>query len=206
MTLLHKGLLIIISIIMMFLANVSVEDMCIITLIMTTLSALDYYFSSYQYKLFYLSFIILLCITNKDFCYFLPLLVYDTSTIKFYYLNNLLIIFILILVDLPFITKVTIIFTSVLCFIINYYYKKYTAMHEKFYILQDQTNEMEITLINQNKHLIASQDNEVYFATLNERGRIAREIHDNVGHILSSSIIQLGAIKQINQNKALNAL
>ncbi len=31
-------------------------------------------------------------------------------------------------------------------------------------------------------------------ATLNERNRIAREIHDNVGHLLSSSILQVGAL------------
>ena len=29
------------------------------------------------------------------------------------------------------------------------------------------------------------QDYEIYLATLRERNRIAREIHDNVGHMLS---------------------
>jgi signal transduction histidine kinase len=39
------------------------------------------------------------------------------------------------------------------------------------------------------------QDYEIYLATLRERNRIAREIHDNVGHMLSRSILQIGALK-----------
>ena len=36
-----------------------------------------------------------------------------------------------------------------------------------------------------------------------ERNQIARDIHDNVGHLLSSSIIQLGAIEILNQDSKL---
>jgi signal transduction histidine kinase len=35
-------------------------------------------------------------------------------------------------------------------------------------------------------------------ATLNERNRIARDIHDNVGHMLSRSILQVGALLAVN--------
>ena len=38
------------------------------------------------------------------------------------------------------------------------------------------------------------QDYEVNLATLNERNRIAREIHDSVGHVMSSAILQVGAL------------
>lgn len=40
-------------------------------------------------------------------------------------------------------------------------------------------------------------------ATLSERNRIAREIHDNVGHMLTRSILQTGAIKVINHDEHL---
>lgn len=43
-------------------------------------------------------------------------------------------------------------------------------------------------------------DNEVYMATLKERNRIAREIHDNVGHMITRVIVQLQAIKIINKD------
>ena len=46
------------------------------------------------------------------------------------------------------------------------------------------------------------QDYEIYAATLRERNRIAREIHDNVGHLLSRSILMVGAAKTVNQSEA----
>ncbi len=44
------------------------------------------------------------------------------------------------------------------------------------------------------------QDHEIQVATLSERNRIAREIHDNVGHTLSRSILQLGALLAVYKN------
>lgn len=48
--------------------------------------------------------------------------------------------------------------------------------------------------------LLKEQDNEVKVAILDERNRIAREIHDNVGHVLSSSILQLGALITVTKD------
>ena len=45
-----------------------------------------------------------------------------------------------------------------------------------------------------NKDLMEKQDYEVNLATLNKRNGIAREIHDSVGHVMSSSILQVGAL------------
>ena len=53
----------------------------------------------------------------------------------------------------------------------------------------------------QNRDLIEKQDNELNLAMLNERSRIAREIHDNVGHLLSSAILQVGALLTINRDE-----
>lgn len=49
--------------------------------------------------------------------------------------------------------------------------------------------------------LLSKQDEEINIATLNERNRIAREIHDNVGHLLSSSILQLSAIIALTKDE-----
>ena len=48
------------------------------------------------------------------------------------------------------------------------------------------------------------QDYEIYLATLRERNRIAREIHDNVGHMLSRSILQMGALQTIHKEEPLH--
>ena len=57
----------------------------------------------------------------------------------------------------------------------------------------------ELMLEKKNQDLLEKQDTEVYLATLKERNRIAREIHDNVGHMLSRSILMVGALKTVNQ-------
>jgi len=60
--------------------------------------------------------------------------------------------------------------------------------------LRDNSHEMAVLLRQKNRELIEKQDYDVRMATLNERGRIAREIHDHVGHLLSRSILQVGAL------------
>ena len=52
--------------------------------------------------------------------------------------------------------------------------------------------------------LAEKQNYEIYAATLKERNRIAREIHDNVGHLLSRSILITGAAKAINTSETLS--
>lgn len=52
--------------------------------------------------------------------------------------------------------------------------------------------------------MVQNQDAEIQMATLKERNRIAREIHDNVGHLLSRCILQLGAICMIHKNEAVS--
>ena len=69
--------------------------------------------------------------------------------------------------------------------------------------LHDDITEKNLRLAAQNRRLFEAQDNEVHVATLTERNRIAREIHDNVGHMLTRSILQTGALQIINKDEAL---
>lgn len=59
---------------------------------------------------------------------------------------------------------------------------------------RDISREAALLLEEKNRELIEKQDYEIRLATLNERGRIAREIHDHVGHLLTRSILQIGAL------------
>ncbi|MCR4606093.1 MAG: sensor histidine kinase [Eubacterium sp.] len=70
-------------------------------------------------------------------------------------------------------------------------------------VTRDLTQEKNVRLDEKNKSLIEEQDAEVYMATLKERNRIAREIHDNVGHMLTRSLLQAGAISVINKDEKL---
>ncbi len=67
--------------------------------------------------------------------------------------------------------------------------------------LRDSGYEMSMLLRQKNQELIEKQDYEIRLATLNERARIAREIHDHVGHLLSRSILQVGALMVTKDNE-----
>ena len=70
--------------------------------------------------------------------------------------------------------------------------------------LRDNTAEHDMLVAENTRQLLKNQDNMVLTATLSERNRIAREIHDNVGHMLTRSILQTGAIKVINKDERLS--
>ncbi|MGI6178139.1 MAG: sensor histidine kinase [Eubacterium sp.] len=69
--------------------------------------------------------------------------------------------------------------------------------------ISDTATEHRIDLERRNKILREQQDAEIYNATLRERNRIAREIHDNVGHTLSRCILMTGAIATVNTDESL---
>lgn len=77
----------------------------------------------------------------------------------------------------------------------------YNNLHLLFRKTRDDSTELNLLLEEKNKHLLDKQDYEIYNATLKERNRIAREIHDNVGHMLSRAILMVAAIKTINKDE-----
>lgn len=66
--------------------------------------------------------------------------------------------------------------------------------------LRDDVQESSLALEEKNRGLRERQDLEVKLATLAERGRIAREIHDNVGHLLTRSIMQVEALQVVHRD------
>jgi signal transduction histidine kinase len=69
---------------------------------------------------------------------------------------------------------------------------------------EDLTRDRALRLEQKNKALMEKQDYEVRVATLRERNRIARDIHDHVGHLLTRAILQLGAIQTISRSGPLH--
>lgn len=52
-----------------------------------------------------------------------------------------------------------------------------------------------------NRQIMEERERELYLGTITERNRIAREIHDNVGHMLSRSILMVGAMLTIHKEE-----
>ena len=67
--------------------------------------------------------------------------------------------------------------------------------------LRDDDEEQRQKLNRQNEQLLEAKDSEVVTAQLEERNRIAREIHDNVGHTLSRALLQVGALLAIHKEE-----
>lgn len=140
------------------------------------------------------------------FRYFLPLLFYELVIyLKPYY-------FLAICFPLVFTFKkeshfyfFIIILLYLLAWILASKSKKLLRLEQEFRFLRDTYTEYQLSLQQKNKDLIEKQNNEIHIATLKERNRIAREIHDNVGHMLSRSILQVGALFVINQQETLKA-
>ncbi len=76
-------------------------------------------------------------------------------------------------------------------------------LDERYRRTRDDSVEKNRLLREKNQSILEKQDYEIYTATLRERNRIAREIHDNVGHMLSRSILMVGAMKAVHGDGSL---
>ena len=66
---------------------------------------------------------------------------------------------------------------------------------------RDKLQERALTLEARNRDLADRQDYEIELATLAERARIAREIHDNVGHQLTRASLQAEALRVVHADE-----
>lgn len=163
------------------------------------------YFDDYRVKTFITVGFSVLAFIFPEFMVFLPLIAFD---MMFHNLQGINLLVLIPLVSffseenlmIPLIVLIMVI----LSILLRYQIETARRMDIRHKELSDTAREMSIQLTKQNKDLIEKQDNEINLATMNERNRIAREIHDNVGHLLSSAILQSGALKTINKDVILN--
>lgn len=79
------------------------------------------------------------------------------------------------------------------------------TLYKNLIVLRDNSIELRNTLLSRQQELMEKQDQEIRLATLQERNRIAREIHDHVGHMLSRSILQMAALMTIYKEEPLHS-
>lgn len=76
------------------------------------------------------------------------------------------------------------------------------SLQRRYIVKEDNSTEQTRELKNKNRYLLETQNSEINAAMLQERNRIAREIHDNVGHMLSRGILMTGAMLTIAKEPA----
>lgn len=184
----------------------SAAYMIIPFLLVVIISALNSYFEE---KTFVIGSMISYSITAMfipDMIYFIPLMGYDCFREK--YAPGIFILLIPLIASYRQIPETVLIILFALTFI-SYIIKYHTNHLEKLRVeyinLRDDMVEFSRTLEEKNTELMEKQDYEVNLATLNERNRIAREIHDSVGHVMSSAILQVGALMATAADESVKA-
>lgn len=186
----------------MYISNVNNIYMIAPILISIILSAILSYFENECVTISVFAVYLVICCFRQAFIFFIPLICYDAVFLK--------INWIWVLSLLPLVTNyIHTLFISnwlIAAFILTVYVLKRRTVclqniEKDYHKLRDNTKEISMKLEKQNKELLDKQDYEINLATLSERNRIARDIHDNVGHLLSRSILQIGALLAINKDK-----
>lgn len=78
------------------------------------------------------------------------------------------------------------------------YYESEISRSEALF---DKAREEAISNARKRRELRERTESDIYTATLKERNRIARDIHDNVGHMLTRAVVQLQAVLAINKDE-----
>jgi signal transduction histidine kinase len=132
----------------------------------------------------------------------IPLIIYDITWSRNYFAFLIGLIAILMNFSFPSGLLVLIIsFLSIIMSIKSEMIGKYSKDLKK---MRDDSSEKTSRLRSQNTELLNARDTEIYNAQLSERNRIAREIHDNVGHTLSRAILQMGALLAIHKEEPIH--
>ena len=152
-----------------------------------------------------ISFYIVTCFIKPCFITFFPVPAYDISRKKLFpaVLPAVFAFYYRISEGLTVREAVGILIFCLAAAVIEQLDRKVTDLRHELIVTRDSAVENNNELRDTNRRLLAAQDSEVHLATLKERNRIAREIHDNVGHMLTRTILQTGALQIINKDENL---
>ena len=146
----------------------------------------------------------ILCIFYFEYLFFIPLIAYETFHKKEqYWLSFYLILLLVNLENITLLSFYGILLLALLSCVLHFKSNKIMALIALNKKVKDDSEELKIIQEQKQKELLERQDYEIQLAKAEERNRIAREIHDSVGHNLSSSLLQIGAMIAINKDASL---
>ena len=169
-------------------------DLVFLLLFSMTISLLLDLSGKKEYRMGIYTVFILMCLIDPQYMSYMPLIIYNMS------------------IDLRAYTAITFIFIflhfSPLNFITALLSVYLSARTDDYHRLLASTKSTHNALIehqfhlrSHNEQLEKDSDKNIHIGILTERNRIARELHDSIGHVLSSSILQVEALKIISEDK-----
>lgn len=149
----------------------------------------------------FLAYVLTACVIPA-FCFFIPVLLLAAYEKNFKFFGYLAFIPCFIQsIRIP--SCFFILVLSICAMLIKQWFLNYQALLAQYHLQRDTLAENAILLKQKNQYLAASKQTDIQIATLDERNRISRDLHDTVGHLLSSALIQVGALEMINKQDQL---
>lgn len=128
-----------------------------------------------------------LCLYDEVFIFFIPLFLYDL----FIY-NRMMSMIVTVFLIYDF--NVYNLLLSMLAVYLAKQKVEYETLTIESKSIRDDLMENTMSLSSSNAQILADKEKDVQIAILNERNRISRELHESVGHLVSSSILQVEAL------------
>lgn len=174
-------------------------DLVFYFLISLILSLVLDLFRSKKIRLFIYVISLALYIYDPLFIYYIPLILYNL------YLDFNVYAFLTILLILMDFSIMNLL-VSCLSIYLSVMTKKFNVFLSQNKIVRDELKEDTIYLKKYNEQLKIDREKNIHIAILTERNRIARELHDSIGHAISSSILQVEALKVVSDNTMAESL
>jgi len=152
------------------------------------------YFEALEFKFAVGAVFLLACVIYQPLCAFIPVMVYAAYEPERRFLPSTALVPLVAAGDLVWPLRPAIAILAVIATILKHRTTRFSKLRGHYLSLLDTSREMAATINKQNRLLTEKQDDEIRLARLSERNRIAREIHDHVGHRLSSAFLQIGAM------------
>jgi signal transduction histidine kinase len=198
----HDKILLFLCCFALYMLEVTSEYAIVPIILAVLFSCLSTYLDDRRLKLGFFLIYIACCQLIPDCFVFLPLIIYDIALYD-YQVLSFLALFPLFL-NFHHYSLDIVIFSFVffiLAWTIKYKTISSARLQAEFNELRDTSKELSLLQEQKNQSILENQDYEVNVATLNERNRISKDIHDNIGHLLSRSLLQIGALLTISKEE-----
>ena len=201
-------LTLIIKIILLTLGLLIVADYTMITqllislLVAITFTALNQYKTQKNFTIASTMGYLLLCINLPLGWVFLPIIFFDLGEhFKLVFMASFPLVFVFAIGHIESQGLLLLVLLSCISLILSYMKQHIHLLSTLNRKIRDDNAEQKLELSQKNQELMGRHDNDIHLATLKERNRIARDIHDHVGHSLARAILQVGALTTINQDE-----
>lgn len=145
---------------------------------------------------------LLFCLFEPSATYFLPVVCYDAFFLEKRWLVALELIPLFAAWSFGGVKLLAwVVLLTVVAFFMRKRTDAFAKLSKQALDMRDEAKETELHLVAKNHELLEKQEYEIRLATLTERNRIARDIHDTVGHLLSSSLLQIGALLAVTREE-----